>query len=114
MASSKRPSPEPLLRKRGGPSRTAANSGNALEASKAVHHRALALWGSQSYSRREFQEKLSECFRGLSEIFLELLPESPSRAGGMATNRSEELLGPESKRGEVLVTNFKLILLGVD
>ena len=32
----------------------------------------------------EFQEKLSERFRGLSGIFPESLPESPSRLGGMA------------------------------
>ena len=39
---------------------------------------------SQPYSRREFQETLWERFRGLSGIFPEILPESPSRTGGVA------------------------------
>ena len=44
MAGSERPSPEPLLKKRGVPSRTGGgeNSGNALEASNALNER---VWG---------------------------------------------------------------------
>ena len=53
MTSSERPSPEALLKV---PSRIGEgeNSGNALEASNALHYR---FGGSQSYSRVEFQEK---------------------------------------------------------
>ena len=57
------------------------NSGNGLEVSNALNYR---LGGSQPYSRGKFQEKLWERFRGLSRIFPEFLPESPSRTGGMA------------------------------
>ena len=41
----------------------------------------IGFGGSQPYSRREFQETLWERFRGLSGIYPELLPESPSRTG---------------------------------
>ena len=44
----------------------------------------IGFGASQPYSRREFQETLTERFRGLSGIFPELLPESASRTGGMA------------------------------
>ena len=83
MTGSERSSLEPFLKKkRGVPSRTGGgeNSGNALEALKALNYR---VWGSQPYSWGEFQETLSERFRGLSGIFPEFLPQSPSRAGGM-------------------------------
>ena len=41
----------------------------------------IGLGGSQKYSQGEFQETLWERFRGLSGIFPEFLPESPSRIG---------------------------------
>ena len=44
----------------------------------------IGLGASQPYSREKFQEMLWERFRGLSGIFPEFLPESPSRTGGMA------------------------------
>ena len=44
----------------------------------------IGFGASQPYSRREFQETLWERFRGLSGVFPEFLPESASRAGGMA------------------------------
>ena len=55
------------------------NSGNALEASNASNYRA---WGIPAVLSRGM-ETLWERFRGLSGIFLELLPESPSRADGL-------------------------------
>ena len=44
----------------------------------------IAFGAFQPYSRGKFQETLWERFRGLSGIFPEFLPESPSRTGGMA------------------------------
>ena len=44
-------------------------------------HWIIGLGGSQLYSWGEFQEKSWERFRGLSLIFPEFLPESPSRTG---------------------------------
>ena len=46
----------------------------------------IGFGASQPYSRGKFQETLWERFRGLSGIFPEFLPESPSRTGGMAHN----------------------------
>ena len=61
MTGSERPSPEPLLKKRGVPSRTGGgdNSGNALEASNALNY---GVWGIPAV----------------------LLTESPRRTGGVA------------------------------
>ena len=44
----------------------------------------IGFGASQPYSRGKFQETLWKHFRGLSGIFPEFLPESPSRTGGMA------------------------------
>ena len=49
----------------------------------------IGFGASQPYSRREFQETLWERFRGLSGIFPEFLPESPSRTGGVAQQGAE-------------------------
>ena len=64
-----------------GPSGGGREFWNALEASNALNYR---VWGIQPYSRGEFQGTLWERFRVLSGIFLEFLPKSPSRAGGVA------------------------------
>ena len=47
----------------------------------------IGFGASQPYSRGKFQETLWERFRGLSGIFPEFLPESPSRTGGMAQQK---------------------------
>ena len=58
------------------------NSGNALEPSNALNYRA---WGIPPVlSRGKTPETLWERFRGLSGIFPEFPPESPSRTGGVA------------------------------
>ena len=81
--SSERSSLEPLLKKRGVPSRTGGE--RILETLWSLQMPwIIGLGGSQPYSRGEFQEKLSERFRGLSGIFPEFPPESPSRTGGVA------------------------------
>ena len=83
MTSSERPSPEPILKKRGVPSRTGGE--RILETLwKPQMPWIIGLGASQPYSAVEFQETLWERFRGLSGIFPEFLPESPSRTGGMA------------------------------
>ena len=87
MTGSERPSPEPLLKKkkRGVPSRTGGE--RILETlRKPQMPWIIGLGASQPYSRGKFQETLWERFRGLSKIFPEFLPESPSRTGGMASN----------------------------
>ena len=82
MTSSERPSPEPILKKRGVPSRTGGeNSGNALGASNALNYR---VWGVPAVLSREIPGNALRAFRGLPGIFPEFLPESPSRTGGVA------------------------------
>ena len=83
MTGSERPSPEPLLKKRAVPSRTGGE--RILEMLwKPQMPWIIGFGASQPYSRGEFQETLWERFQGLSGIFPEFLPESPSRTGGVA------------------------------
>ena len=71
--------------KRGAPSRTGGE--RILETLwKPQMPWIIGLGASQPYSRGKFQETLWERFRGLSGIFPEFLPESPSRTWGMAHN----------------------------
>ena len=71
------------FRKRGVPSRTGGQ--RILEMLwKPQMPWIVGLGAFQPYSRGEFEETLWERFRGLSGIFPEFLPESPSRTGGMA------------------------------
>ena len=56
------------------------NSGNALERSNALNYR---VWGIPAVLLKGIPGKLWERFQGLSGIFPEFPPESPSRTGGM-------------------------------
>ena len=68
MTGSERPSPEPILKKRGVPSRTGGE--RILEMLwKSQMPWIIGLWGSQPYSWGKFQETLRERFRGLSGFF---------------------------------------------
>ena len=81
MTSSERPSLEPLLKKRGAPSRIGGgreNSGNALEASNALNDRVR---GNPSRTLEGNSRKRPESVSG---VFPEFLPESPSHTGGVA------------------------------
>ena len=67
MTGSERPSPEPLLKKRGRPHPYWGD--RILEMLWSLHMPwIIGFGGPQSYSRGEFQEKLWERFRGLSGI----------------------------------------------
>ena len=80
ITSSERPSPEPLLKTRGVPSRTEGE--RILE--MVLRHQIIELYGLGVSSRtlegksRKSSESVSAL---LSGIFLEFLPESPSRTG---------------------------------
>ena len=97
MTSSERPSPEPLLKKEASPAvLRGENSGNALEASNALNYRA---WGFPAVLSRGIPGKAPRAFpgsfwRGLFRNFLDFLPESPSRTGGVAQ------FGTPSKRAK--------------
>ena len=79
MTGSDRPSPEPLLKKRGVPNRTGGE--RILEMrGKPQMPWSIGFGASQPYSQGNSKETLWERFQGLSGI----LPESPSRTGGMA------------------------------
>ena len=84
MTSSERPSPEPILKKEASPAVLGGrgeNSGNALEASDALNHRA---WGIPAVLSRGIPGNALRAFPGLSRNFPEFFPRSPSRTGGMA------------------------------
>ena len=70
MTSSERPSPEPLLKKRGVPSRT----GNALEASNALNYRA---WGIPAVLSRVIPGSALRAFLGSSQNFFCKVPAVP-------------------------------------
>ena len=80
MTSSERPSPEQLLKKEASP---AVLRGRELwkcsGGFKCLEFPGLG--GSQPYSRGEFQEKLWECFRGLSGFFRNFLRKVPAVLG---------------------------------
>ena len=82
MSSSERPSPEPILKKRGVPSCTGAE--RILEALwKPQMPWIIGLGASQPYSRGN-SRKRSESVSGVFPEFLrEFLPESPTRTGGI-------------------------------
>ena len=89
MTSSEGPSSGTISEKRGVPSRTEGET--ILEMLwKPQMPWIIGLGASQPYSRAEFQETLWERFRGLSGIFPEFLPESPSRTGGMAQKHCQQ------------------------
>ena len=72
----------------------------------------IGLGAFQPYSRGKFQETLWERFRGLSGIFPEFLPESPSRTSGeKKTNKHKQLRGivPEMGGGQIVYV-FPLFL----
>ena len=107
MSSSERPSPEPILKKEASPAVLGGeNSGSALEASNALNYRA---WGIPAVLSREISGNALRAFRGLSGIFPEFLPESPSRTGGMAQafsgergeDRSVPLLSEKNPQNEI-------------
>ena len=83
MTSSERPSPEPLLKKEVSP---AVLTGRQFwkcsgEATNALNYRA---WGIPAVLSRGVPGKALRAFPGSFRNFPEFLPESPSRAGGMA------------------------------
>ena len=81
MTSSERPSPEPFLKKEASPAVLGGEkSGNALDASNALNDR---VWGIPAVLSRGIPGNALRAFLGLSGIFPEFLPESPSRIGGM-------------------------------
>ena len=85
MSSSERPSPEPILKKEASPAVLGEkNSGNALEASKALNYTTtiIGLGGSQPYS-----------LRGISGNALRAFPGSFRNFSGTSSGKSEPYWG---------------------
>ena len=83
MTGSERPSPEPLLKREASPAVLGGvNCGDALEASYALDYRD---WGIPAVLSRGIPGYAHECVSGIfPALFPELLPDSPSRTGGVA------------------------------
>ena len=82
MIGSERPSPELLLMREASPAVLGGeNSGDALEASYALNYRD---WGIPAALSRGIPGYAMRAFLGSFRFFPALLPESPSRTGGVA------------------------------